>query len=365
MSIRPHGSGYQVRVYAGLNASGRPRYIYRTARTLKLANSLERSLATQVEQGRHRGGKHTFGELLDGWWDLKSPDLAENTRRGYEGWIKRVVRPELGELELAKLTPDVLDRLYSSLRASYANRTVRQIHAIIRGTCETGVRWSWLVTNPAAQVRPPKLDGTGDVSPPEPSEARKFLAALATEDRDLMMFLRASAILGTRRGETCGLRWSDFDLESGGVVVARSLFHVRPAGIGVKAPKTGKPRVVALDATTTLMFTAYQKAAETRDEVLGGFDPDSYVFQLDDATPWPPDHATRRYKKAAKTHGVKARLHDWRHYAATQMLDAGIPAKTVADRLGHANPSVTLSTYAHAIPATDRLAADALAATLD
>lgn len=364
MSIREHGPGYQVRVYNGQDGHGRPSYLYRTAPTLKEAKSLERRLATEVERGRHRGGRHTFQELLDGWWALRSPDLAENTRRGYEGWKRRVVEPELGHLDLAKLTPDVLDQLYSRLREQYAARTIRQIHAIVRGACGVGVRWSWLASNPAADVRPPKVAHAA-MRPPEPDEARAFLAALTTEDPDLGLFLRLAAILGARRGELCGLRWSDIDWDSASIAVARSLVPLKDGAVAVKAVKSGPAHRVSLDAHTLRLLECELEVVRGRAERLGGWDSEGYLFTVGDGHPWHPDHATGRYRRAARRHGMKARLHDWRHYAATQMLDAGIPVKTVADRLGHASASVTLSVYAHSVPATDRAAAVALAATLD
>ena len=42
------------------------------------------------------------------------------------------------------------------------------------------------------------------------------------------------------------------------------------------------------------------------------------------------------------------RPHDLRHLHATHLLASGIDPRTVADRLGHASPSFTLATYAHA-----------------
>jgi integrase len=42
----------------------------------------------------------------------------------------------------------------------------------------------------------------------------------------------------------------------------------------------------------------------------------------------------------------------------------GLDPKTVASRLGHANPSVTLAVYAHAVEARDRDAADGLGRAL-
>ena len=55
------------------------------------------------------------------------------------------------------------------------------------------------------------------------------------------------------------------------------------------------------------------------------------------------------------------RLHELRHTQATQLIGAGVDFKTVQTRLGHADVSLTINTYTHAIPANDRKAADLIA----
>ena len=57
------------------------------------------------------------------------------------------------------------------------------------------------------------------------------------------------------------------------------------------------------------------------------------------------------------------RLHDLRHFMATQMLAAAVPIATVSQKLNHARASTTLNVYAHAIPG-DRTAAEVLAGIL-
>lgn len=52
-------------------------------------------------------------------------------------------------------------------------------------------------------------------------------------------------------------------------------------------------------------------------------------------------------------------LHDLRHTHATLLLSDGVPIAAVAARLGHADPSITLGVYAHALPADDARAAEA------
>ena len=51
------------------------------------------------------------------------------------------------------------------------------------------------------------------------------------------------------------------------------------------------------------------------------------------------------------------RLHDLRHFAATRLIAEGVPVRTVSGRLGHANPSTTLSVYSHFVEASDQDAA--------
>jgi len=49
-----------------------------------------------------------------------------------------------------------------------------------------------------------------------------------------------------------------------------------------------------------------------------------------------------------------------RHFAATRLLGAGIPVRTVSGRLGHSSASTTLGVYAHFLAESDREAADTL-----
>jgi integrase len=54
------------------------------------------------------------------------------------------------------------------------------------------------------------------------------------------------------------------------------------------------------------------------------------------------------------------RLQDLRHFTATQLVGAGVDVRTVAGRLGHTDPSLTLRVYSHVIEERDRAAASIL-----
>jgi integrase len=50
-----------------------------------------------------------------------------------------------------------------------------------------------------------------------------------------------------------------------------------------------------------------------------------------------------------------------RHSYASAALAAGIPAKIISERLGHATIQITLDTYSHVLPGLDAQAAETVA----
>ena len=86
----------------------------------------------------------------------------------------------------------------------------------------------------------------------------------------------------------------------------------------------------------------------------------------DGTKPYRPDKATATLRALRAQAGLPtARLHDLRHFVATQMIGVGHDIRTVAGRLGHANPSTTLNIYSAFLKEKDRAAADGLGRLLD
>jgi len=87
---------------------------------------------------------------------------------------------------------------------------------------------------------------------------------------------------------------------------------------------------------------------------------DAFIFSpyLDGCKPFRPDNVTNFFIRVRDSLGLTdVRLHDLRHFTATQLIGAGVDVRTVAGRLGHADPSLTLRVYAHVIEERDRAAA--------
>ena len=134
----------------------------------------------------------------------------------------------------------------------------------------------------------------------------------AAEALDVMfgLYVRVVAATGMRRGEACGLRWSDVDLDVGKLTVQRSHIAIR-GSVGDQPTKTRSVRTVTLDAGTTAALTAAWRAAR-RLARFAGVDDDTrrtgYVFSFDadGAQAWRGDMVSARWIRTRRAAGVEA-----------------------------------------------------------
>ena len=109
-----------------------------------------------------------------------------------------------------------------------------------------------------------------------------------------------------------------------------------------------------------LILKAWRKRQLVERVALGAdYEDGDLVFCQADGRPYHPNHFSREFDRRLKRHGMPViRLHDLRHSYATMALAAGVPAKVVADRLGHGSVMITLDLYSHVMPAVEAEHAD-------
>ena len=196
----------------------------------------------------------------------------------------------------------------------------------------------------------------------------RLLGTVREDDPALFCFLRLAASTGARRGQLLALRWEAIDWKAGSIPFTRALVQ-GPNGPELRPTKTHRTHRADLDGETLGILKAHRARAQSRaqasDVVVHGL---AFVFssEADGSRPWKPNWVTKRFIARRRAAGLERfRLHDLRHFMATQMLAGGISIATVAQRLNHARASTTLNVYAHAVPGGDREAAEFLAHPLD
>lgn len=343
--------------------TGQRRRVVRTVHgTRAEAERVRAELLIDVGNGRVEArGRTRLSDVIDRWLDHAGPELAPKTLYNYRRIHDRYVRSGLGTRAVERVGPVDLDGLYARLRTDgLAPKTIRNVHGLLRRALAQAVRWGWIRENPAALASPPRVVRSS-IKPPSPADVRRILDVARDSDTDLWTFLWLAATTGARRGELGALRWSDVDVERGELIIERSLVGI--AGqMETKPTKTDRARRIALGHATVQALAAHRARARETARAFGTASPTSdWLFPGLDQRPIHPDTWTQRFRRLCSKLGIQCRLHDLRHFVATQALAAGVPVRTVSGRLGHANPSMTHNVYAHFVEASDRDAA----ATLD
>jgi integrase len=351
--VRGQRDAWELRAYAGRDATGRVRHRYSTFHGSK--REAERALARLVaETDRHRttgqaatlplwGDRTTINDVLSAWRDNGWDDLSPTTVRRYQGLWDTHVRDSIGRRPVAGLSPYDVERYFRALKAKgMAQSSVHQVRAMLHRGCRLAKKWSGgALANPIADTELPSwslADKPQRVRAPSVEEVRRILGASCVEDVRLSTFLRVVAATGMRRGEACGLRWSDLDLGLGSVRVDESVISAN-GGAAVKAPKTrASVRRLALDADSRAALEVLRvEQADLASACGRSVDPDGFIFSFEPGGAAPPhpdvmSHAFTRVRQAA---GVASdvHLHSLRHFHATA-LDPVISEAQKQARLG-------------------------------
>jgi len=212
------------------------------------------------------------------------------------------------------------------------NATMNRELATLKAILNKGVAWGFLNHNPAIKVK----------MLPEPKGRTRFLtveevsALLNAATPHLRPVLIMALETGMRRGEILKLKWSDVDMKNSMIYVSDT--------------KTGVPRHVPMSNHLRETLKALPRRLGV-DHVFAG---------RGKATGKPFDDVRTSFRNALVRAGItEFRFHDLRHTAASHMVMAGIPMKTVGEILGHSTPVMT-ERYSHLTPEHKRRAIEIL-----
>lgn len=302
----------------------------------------------------------------------------------------------LGDVPLCKLDARMVKNLFPEIRKRReaqgyhcSNSTLHHYHALLKTCLKAAVNLDLLMRNPVDKVEAPRRDTVArraldaneagrllhciDVSEQAALEAladkesrqrpsdvqdRDFLRGI--RDVSYVLLVRLALATGARQGELMAATWRELDFASSRFTIAQAMGN----GGEIKQPKTQSGiRSIYVDQSTMMHLAAWK---QLQAELLATIE----VTQ-DDSTPcfcssvgdFLDKSGFQKWWRAWRTkNGFETlKLHELRHTMATQLLGAGIDVKTVRARLGHANASLTLNTYSHALPARDEAAANVIA----
>lgn len=384
-SLRGEGSVYQRAsdgkwVAAVTLPSGRRKVVY--GKSEREATKKRRDLLAEVDAGRPvpLGRTPSLRDYLVRWLDVRiagevaAGHLDESTADSYRQMIEGHILPTfLAKVRITALSADDVrawqrERLAatSARGKPFSPRTVGMAQAALRRALNDAVRDELLTRNVAALVRLPAGQTRPAVAPTEDELAAVISAMVDDKYRVLWLTMLA---FGPRRGEALGMRWSLTDLDAETTKLHKQVRRVR----GELDEATGKRRgrLVEKDLKTSasratlslpaalveLLRQHRREQVEARLAAKVWIDPD-LVFCTSVGTRLEPRNVNRAWSAVCVKAGVRLRLHDLRHAAASLAFAAGADIKEVQAMLRHSRQATTSDIYVHVFESVRRGTAD-------
>lgn len=369
--VRVTASGARSYVINYRTKAGRERR-YTIGRVEDWRASDARAKAKELRQKVDAGGDPLQSErdvraaatVKEAWtWFEESyfPELRPATQADYRRLALMYMLPAIGTMKAADVRAEHVRTMYRGIGSPYrANRALAVTSKLFAEMIADG-GFIGVATNPVKHAIPARKrhrEGKRE-APLTPDHIGPLLAALAGEqDKQGANIIRLLMLTGARRGETMSAKWSEFDLDKG--VWTKPSHHTK---------QNREHRIALSGAALTLMKQLWNQ----RDQEAEG----DWVFpsgrtgahRTEIKATW------RRVCIAAglvkeEVRGERvvlkpiARLHDLRHFYASNLVASGAHLTVVQDLLGHTTPDITRR-YIKTAEEAQREAADSVGAMFE
>ena len=420
--IRKRKDSYEITVSLGRNKNGKqiretttfvPSSTAET-KARKEAEAFAIEYENRIKNGNViQGDKMTFVDLMQQWKQSREyKDLTERSKGEYEDNLNRRVVPEIGNTIITKITVAYLESIYNSMEDDGRSpATIRKLNTAVKSVMNYAFRVQLINSNPCDRVRLPKSKKSNEIRFLDLEQSKVFIDALSREYKvthkehtrvlkktgeeyvvpeyttlisipyQFRVYYIIALNSGFRRGEMVALTWKDIDFENEEIDVNKAATRTK-GKIIVKEPKTPTSvrKIVLPSECFDMLCELKRQQMELCDRVGSQwkgyrgkeFDKNNVFIQTDENIGMMMylDTPTSKFADIINLYNnsvtdpkdklPEIRLHDLRHTHATILLSRGVDIETVAKRLGHANASVTLDIYGHALKSSDNKASNAL-----
>ena len=317
--VRKRDDGrWEGRIVIGHRENGEPLFRHIYAKTQKvLLDKLHQNIECYRDVELTEDSRMTLSEWLDRWLaEYKAGTVRPGTLKSYHCYIEYYIKPQLGDKQISLISQQDIQRMYRRLKTEgrirehpemghqLSDSMVRHIHSTLHAALKDAVQAHVIPRNPTEGTTAPKPN----YKPKRILTRAELDAFLAVVEQDEVWrdFFQTELMTGLRRGEICGLQWSDFDEEGGTLKVCRTLHSQRKGEYTVGETKTGKGMRTILLPKTVADILRRRKA----DTISQWIFPDPVKPE----DPVNPGSAYLHMKTLLRRAGLPSiRFHDLRH----------------------------------------------------
>ncbi|MQF48831.1 site-specific integrase [SAR202 cluster bacterium AC-647-N09_OGT_505m] len=310
------------------------------------------------------------------WLEMIRPKLQESTYEGYAIMVNNYLIPILGKYRLNKISPEDINDGWEKMRKHrkengklISESIIEHCHARLATFLIYAMKRKWRNDNPLAFVTKPKAKKKIARAFSKQETATILNTAKTEFNGDYYAIIHTALHTGLRRNELLAITWRDVDVDLGTISVNKSIDR-RRSKTTIKRPKTDEGiRLVTLPPASSLLLRELRQQQEVYALLFGyKVDADTNVFIRQNGKPLLPRAVSNGFKVIAERAGypdLQYHFHESRHTHATLMLEQGVHAKIVQERLGHKDIETTLNTYSHVSTTIQKEASDKFDLPLD
>lgn len=300
-----------------------------------------------------------FSDIYEQWKELIAPELygSEQTKITNFGYIANHILPVFGEKRIDLITKQEIQKTFFKLRKKgsgepLSDATRKKILSILNSIFNSAKDWGQVMENPCdIKLKEPKILKKEVWSV---EQLNLFLNYVKKEKTFYYLPFLILATTGIRRGEVCGLQWSDYkkdylvldravDLKGNITDMKTDSSHRRVVLMGIC-----REEIEMQHLTQERLIGALKSQSGIQDKIK----PWDFICTNDYNYPLLPNALTnsfrryiRRINKEYENILPEIPLKNLRHTFATNALGKGINVKVVSEILGHARTSTTQNSY--------------------
>lgn len=313
----------------------------------------------QAQLAIEQAKRPTFERYTKMYLESRRNIVSANTLENYRVVFNRAA-PVLNGYLLEDITPAMMREYITKLQSEGENlktgelvrhRTVEKHFKILKKMFESAADDEIIPVSPMQRLKCPKPRKDEEIREREAfSEAEvRYIIQCADQEplrwKAMIIFALDS---GCRRGEIVGLKWEDIDFRTGKVTISRNAQYTAGKGSYTTTPKNGKNRSFGLNAKALEVLNEWRRE-QLKGLIALGLPRTGFVFADENGEMMNPQAPTSYFTRFGKRYGIEhINPHKLRHTMATLMIANGADIKSVSEKLGHADASITLSVYTHA-----------------
>jgi integrase len=295
---------------------------------------------------------YTLKQYLEKWYkEFCLPRLAQNTLNGYRNNINLHIVPELGNKKLTEIKSSDIRYLYNKLSEKLSPKSIQYVHRVLSKAFKDAINDDLILKNPCNGVSRPKLkkfnSGVYDIA-----QLKALMQVIKNTDYELPILF--SAMLGLRRGEALGLRFSDINFDKSTACIRQQVTRIADPNDknksiwGIKELKTedSNRTIYVPDLVLDLIRKQQEKVESNQLKYSESYNNLSLICCRENGSFINPDTLDDMFKVLIKKASLPdIRFHDLRHSFATNLVELDIPLKVISNALGHSSVGITADIY--------------------